>query len=131
MAKTHKACTGALAETEQHVPQWDRVNPRTRILERAVLDVATRHPRDGHLLYMDARVTCELTTDPQRLRARANRDGAAANESVNEKHVRYPGSRVPGAELVAFVMECGGRPAEAVESMVQYWSSTAAVPELS
>ena len=44
VASTHQKCTGAFADTEQHVPQWDRINPRTGELERAVLDVATRDP---------------------------------------------------------------------------------------
>eukprot|EP00973_Karenia_brevis_P073410 10198160-Karenia_brevis.AAC.1 len=76
--QTHTACTGALAEDEQHVPAWDRLNPHTQRVERAILDVATRDDRDGRVLYIDTGVTCALTTNGDRLRARANRDGAAA-----------------------------------------------------
>eukprot|EP00973_Karenia_brevis_P065544 9109657-Karenia_brevis.AAC.1 len=56
-ACTHAACTGALAETEQHVPAWDRLNRRTQQVERAVLDVATRDVRDGRVLYIDTGIT--------------------------------------------------------------------------
>jgi hypothetical protein len=130
-ANVHQKCTGVHTETEQHVPVWDRINPRTRQLERAILDVATRDPRDGRLLYLDARVTCELSDDRERMRARANRDGAAARQSVNEKHNRYPSAAVPGSSLAAFVLECGGRPADETAALVRYWGSTSGLPELS
>eukprot|EP00973_Karenia_brevis_P044041 6101810-Karenia_brevis.AAC.1 len=92
-AHTHTACTGAMAEEEQHVPAWDRLNRRTQQVERAVLDVATRDVRDGRVLYIDTGITCALTTNLDRLHNRANRDGAAATQYVNEKHVRYPAER--------------------------------------
>jgi hypothetical protein len=128
-AATHSACTGALAGTEQHVPQWDRVNPSSGLLEQAVLDVATRDPRDGRVLYIDTGVTCALSINWDRLQARANRDGAAATQYANAKHVRYPADQVPGATLAAFILETGGRPAQAVVSLMRYWGSQSSAPE--
>ena len=110
-ANAEKSCRGIRPETEQRVPQWDRVNPRTNLLERAVLDVATRSPSTGELVYLDVRVACELSADPERMRARARRDGAAASAGAADKRLRYPEGRAPGA-LVPFVVECGGRPSD-------------------
>eukprot|EP00973_Karenia_brevis_P022178 3051854-Karenia_brevis.AAC.1 len=67
----HKSCTGALTEEEQHVPAWDRLNRSTQQVERAVLDIATRDVKDGRVLYIDTGITCALTTNGDRLRARA------------------------------------------------------------
>eukprot|EP00973_Karenia_brevis_P057024 7932896-Karenia_brevis.AAC.1 len=67
-----------MAETEQHVPAWDKLNRRTQQVDSAVLDVATRDIWDGRVLYIDTGITCALATNGDRLRARAIRDGAAA-----------------------------------------------------
>ena len=94
-----------------------------------VLDVATRDPRNGRVLYLDVGITSALTSNWDRLRARANRDGAAATEYANEKQVRYPADGYPQATLLPFILETGGRPADAVVSMMRYWGSLAAGPE--
>jgi hypothetical protein len=131
VAYTHRKCTGAMTVTEQHVPQWDRINPRTREIERAVMDVCTRDPRDGRTMYIDVKVTCELSENADRMRARAHKNGSAAAEGVNEKRRRYPASAVPGASLVPFVLETGGRPSEEAAALVRYWGSVSHDPDLS
>ena len=65
---------------------WDRINPRTHLLEEA------------------------------RLEARAGRDGVAAADGVRSKRRRYPPH---GGELVPFVFEAGGRPAEETVAWVR------------
>ena len=66
-----------------------------------------------------------------RMRARAHRDGVAARQSVNEKRVRYPAERVPGASLVPFVVECVGRASDEAAALVRYWGSASEDPALS
>ena len=46
-ASGHPKVTGYVANTEQRVTAWDRVNPRTGVLEEARLDVATRDAVSG------------------------------------------------------------------------------------
>jgi predicted RNA-binding protein YlxR (DUF448 family) len=94
-------------------------------MERGIMDVTTRDPRNGRSLYIDTRVTCELTDCPQRTLARANKDGVAASEQVAKKHTRYPQAKVPNSTLLPFVLECGGRPAEQAAALVRYWGSRA------
>ena len=43
------------------------------------------------------------------VREGAAADGAVAKAAARRKHVRYPPDRVPGAKLVAFSVEAGGR----------------------
>ena len=52
-AATHAACTGLPASTEQRVPEWDRLDPQTGVLEAAVLDVAFSDSRTGRRLLGD------------------------------------------------------------------------------
>ena len=83
------------------------------------------------MMYVDVRVTCELSENADRMRPRAHKDGSAAAESANEKRRRYPASKVPGASLVPFVLECGGRPCEEAAALVRYWGSVSFDPALS
>ena len=46
-AGDHQRATGHVAQTEQRVVAWDRVNPRSGRLEEARLDVATRDAVTG------------------------------------------------------------------------------------
>ena len=117
-AKFHQKTTGLTAVTEQRVPAWDRVNPRTGRLEEARLDVATRDAVTGRKIYVDTTVTCAHSDYQPRQRARANKDGLAASNAVDEKRERYPPS---GGELVPMAFETGGRPAEETRTFVRTW----------
>jgi len=113
------ACTECFATPtlkEQHVPQWDRVNPRNGEPEAAILDVITHDPGSGRPLYVDAVVTCAHSDDPARLRARARKAGRAAADAAAGKRRRYPQA---GALLVPFALEDGGRPAEEALAFVR------------
>ena len=57
-ASFHPKVTGYVANTEQRVTAWDRVNPRMGLLEEARLDVATQDAVSGRTIYVDASVTC-------------------------------------------------------------------------
>ena len=46
-AEFHPKVSGYVAVKEQRVSAWDRVNPRTGLLEEARLDVATRDAANG------------------------------------------------------------------------------------
>jgi len=118
VAETCQECTGAGAETEQRVPEWDKLNPRTGVVEEAILDVATRDARTGAPMYVDVVVTCEHSADAVRLRSRANRDGAANEEAANEKRRRYPDTQ---GRLQPFPLETGGRVGDEVASMLRSW----------
>ena len=74
-------------------------------------DVVTWQP-----IFVDATVTCAASGYAPRQRARSNKDGLAAADSVNEKRARYPPS---GGELVLLAFEDGGRPAEETVSYVR------------
>ena len=119
-----------MSQTEQHVPAWDRLSPRTQQFERAVLDVATPDDLDGRVLNIDTGIMCALTMNGDRLRTRANRDGAAATQYVKEKHMRYPAEHVPRSTLVAFVLETGVRPSDGVVSLMRHWGSGQYNPQL-
>ena len=95
---------------------WDRVNPRTGLLEEARLDVATRDAATGRSIFIDASVTCAHCGFEPRQRARAGKDGVAAADVVRKKRTRYPPS---GGELVPLVFEAGGRPAEETVAYVR------------
>jgi len=95
--------------TEQHVPEWDRVNAATGRVEEAVLDVVTHDPSTGAAIFVDAVVTCAHSDDPARLRARARNSGRAAADAAAGKRRRYASA---GASLVPLAFEDGGRPAE-------------------
>ena len=109
-------CVGTRASTEQHVPQWDRLNPRMGVLEEARLDVATADPGTGAPLYVDVVVKAAHSDDPGRLRARARKNGCAAAEAANGKRRRYPEA---GTGLVPFALEDGGRPCDEAVSFVR------------
>ena len=64
---------------------WDRINPRTGILEEARLDVATRDAASGRKIFVDVSVTCAHSGYEPRLRARAHKDGVAAADVVRQK----------------------------------------------
>ena len=87
---------------------WDRVHPRTGVLEEAKLDVSTRDATSGRPIYVDAMVTCAHCDYAPRQQGRAGRDGVAAEDAVRAKRRRYPPE---GGELVPLVFETGGRPA--------------------
>ena len=114
----HNRATGYTAVKEQRVTAWDRTNPRTGVLEEAVLDVATRDAITGFPIYVDATVTCAHSGSQPRQRARANKDGLAVSNAVDDKHERYPAS---GGELVALAFEAGGRPGEETVAFVRSW----------
>ena len=97
---------------------WDRVNPRTRVLEEARLDVATRDAATGRAIFVDASVTCAHSGYEPLQRARAGKDGVAAADAVRGKRIRYPPS---GGELVPLVFEAAGRPAEETVAFVRSW----------
>ena len=105
-----------MAAKEQRVTAWDRVNPRTGLIEEARLDVATRDAASGRKIFVDACVTCAHSGYEPRQRARAGRDGVAAADAVRGKRRRYPPS---GGELVPLVFEAGGRPAEETVAYVR------------
>ena len=114
----HSRVTGLAAVTEQRVAAWDRTNPRTGEYEEAVLDVATRDNISGHAIFLDATVTCAHSGSQPRQRARANKDGLAASNAVDDKRERYPPS---GGELVPLAFEAGGRPGQETVSFVRSW----------
>ena len=109
-------CTGTPAKKEQHVPQWDRQNPRTGEVEEAVLDIATADLRTGAPLYVDVVVKTAYSTDPARLRARARKNGVAAAEAATGKRRRYPDG---GTGLIPLAFEDGGRPCEEAVSFIR------------
>jgi len=109
-------CLGTSTLTEQHVPQWDRVNPRNGEPEAAVLDVVTHDPGSGRPLYLDVVVSSAHSEDPARLRARARKAGRAAADAAATKRRRYPQA---GALLVPFAVEDGGRPSEEASAFVR------------
>ena len=119
-ASFHPKVTGFTTNTEQRVTAWDRVNPRTGLLEEARLDVATRDAVSGRTIYVDASVTCAHSGYEPRQRARAGRDGVAAADAVRQKRQRYPPS---GGELVPLIFEAGGRPAEETVAFVRSWAT--------
>ena len=97
---------------------WDRINPRTGVLEEAILDVSTRDAASGHKIFVDVTVTCAHSGYLPHQRARAHRDGVAACQAVRGKRQRYPPS---GGELVPLAFEDGGRPAEETAAFVRSW----------
>jgi hypothetical protein len=117
-AAFHRKVTGYVAVKEQRVSAWDRINPRTQVLEEAVLDVSTRDAASGRKIYVDVTVTCAHSGYQPTQRARANKDGVAASQAVSGKRQRYPPS---GGELVPLAWEDGGRPAEETAAFVRSW----------
>ena len=114
----HQRVTGYVAVTEQRVSAWDRVNPRTGLLEEARLDVATRDGASGRKVYLDCTVTCAHSGNMPRQRARANKDGLAASNAVDDKRERYPAG---GGELIPLAFEAGGRPEDETVAYVRSW----------
>ena len=127
---TYAACTGLPAVTEQHVPQWDIVDRDTGEVEQAVLDVATSDARTGLPLFLDVVVKCAFSVDPERLRARARRDGRAAADAAAEKWRRYRGA---GDSLVPLAFEAGGRPSDSAAGFMRQmgaaWAETHAAED--
>jgi hypothetical protein len=115
-APYHKEVTGHFAVTEKRVPAWDRVDPRTGVLEEARLDVATRDAVNGRPIYVDWSVTCEHSEYQPRRHARSNKDGLAAANMVDDKRDRYPPR---GGELVPMVFETNGRPSDEAVAFVR------------
>ena len=118
-AMFHPKVCGYMAAKEQRVTAWDRVCPRTHVLEEARLDVATRDAATGHKIFVDTSVTCAHSGYEPRQRARAGKDGVAAADAVRGKRRRYPPS---GGELVPLVFEAGGRPADETVAFVRSWA---------
>ena len=117
-ASFHPKVTGYAAASEQRVVAWDRINPRTQLLEEARLDVCTRDAATGRTVYVDTMVTCAHSGYAPRQQARAGKDGVAAADGVRSKRRRYPPH---GGELVPLVFEAGGRPAEETVAWVRSW----------
>ena len=115
-AAYHQKITGYAATTEQLVPAWNRIHPRTGELEEAKLDVATRDAVTGNVIYLDTSIACAHSDDQSRQRARSGRDGLAAQLREDEKRRRYPPQ---GGELVPVVFETGGRPGDAAVAYVR------------
>ena len=91
------------ANTEQHIPRWDRHGPRG--LERAVLDVVLLdNPAAPGPLNIDISIIEATSPDPDEARSRARKPGLAALQREREKHRRYPGDF-----LLPAVLESGGR----------------------
>ena len=103
-AAFHPKVSGYVAPKEQRVTAWDRVNPRTGLLEEARLDVATRDAASGRKIFVDTMVTCAHSGYEPRQQAHAGRDGVAAADAVRGKRRRYPPS---GGELVPLIFEAG------------------------
>jgi hypothetical protein len=114
----HPQVSGYVAVKEQRVVAWDRINPRTGLLEEARLDVATRDAASGRKIYVDTKVTCAHSGYQPRQQARAGKDGVAAADAVRGKRLRYPPS---GGELVPLIFEAGGRPATETVEFVRSW----------
>ena len=120
-APHHTALTGHFATTEKRVPAWDRVNPRTGRLEEARLDVATRDPgSNARPIFVDWSVTCEHSDYQPRRAARANKDGLAASNMVDEKRKRSPPH---GGELVPMVFETNGRASDEAIAFVRSYGT--------
>ena len=102
-------------------PRWDRP-----VLDR---HGAQKRDADGNLLWEHARLDLRLEGGPEEpttygdvvvsqaraeswVRLGAAADGAAAAAATTRKERRYPPEQVPGAKLVAFSVEAGGRWAE-------------------
>ena len=117
-ASFHPKVTGYAAAREQRVVAWDRINPRTHLLEEARLDVCTRDAATGRTVYVDTMVICAHSGYAPRQQARAGRDGVAAADGGRSKRHRYPSH---GGELVPLVFEAGGRPAEETVAWVRSW----------
>ena len=75
--------------------------------ERARLDLLLKGGPEEPTTYGDA-VVSQARADSW-VRLGAAEDGAVAEEAVARKHRRYPPDQVPGAKLVAFSVETGGR----------------------
>ena len=99
-------------------PRWDRP-----VLDRRGVQ---KRDEDGNPLWERARLDLRLQGGPEEpttygdvvvsqaradswVRAGAAEDGAAAKAATRRKHRRYPPDQVPGAKLVAFSAEVGGR----------------------
>ena len=83
-----------------------------------MLDVATRDNITGQAIFLDATVTCAHSGSQPRQRARANKDGLAASNAVDDKRELYPPS---GGELVTLAFEAGGRPGQETVAFVRSW----------
>jgi hypothetical protein len=99
-------------------PRWDRPQ-----LDR---QGAQKRDADGNLLWEHARLDLRLEGGPEEpttygdvvvsqaradswVREAAAADGAAAKGAAGRKRLRYPPEQVPGAKLVPFSVEAGGR----------------------
>ena len=80
---------------------------------------ATRDAISGQPVFLDVSVTCAHSDDLSRQRARAGRDGLAARNAADAKHLRYPPH---GGELVPVIFEAGGRPGEETVAYVRSWA---------
>ena len=106
LAALIRQLTGQAAPVEQLVPKWDRVVrvDGTDTLEHARLDVVFNNCH-GQRVYLDVVVPTAGSTNPETVRSRAAKDGAAAARAADGKRVRYP-----GPDLVPFAVEALGRP---------------------
>ena len=99
-------------------PRWDRPvldrggNQRldqdgNPVWKRARLDLKLMAPPEEPLVYGD--VVVSHPGAPSNARDAAAEDGATALKAAHRKKARYPPEDVPGARLVAFSVETGGR----------------------
>ena len=108
-AKTWEECSGMPTNTEQHVPEWDRVNPRNGRLEEAVLDFASSDPATGGPLFFDTVVYTAHSDNAALLQSHARHAGKAAADAAGDKRTRYAAA---GASLQPLPLEAGGHPGE-------------------
>jgi hypothetical protein len=78
------------------------------------LDVVGQAVEGFSRVYMDVTIVGEESADASRLRARAARDGMAAQQAEQAKRSRYSKA---GADLIPFAMEQGGRLGEAAAAL--------------
>ena len=108
-AASWEECSGMPTRTEQHVPAWDRMNPRTGRLEEAILDFASSDPVTGGPLFFDVCVYTAHSDNAGLLQSRARHPGKAAADAASDKRGRYAEA---GATLQPLPLESGGRPGE-------------------
>ena len=116
-------CHVPWAQTEQHVPEWDKwvpakdehgvpkLGPQGEPVQEllcAKLDVAFRD-EEGVQGYVDVAYTNATGGDAATTYARGSTAGKAASEREDQKRRRYPPALHPHAEMIPFVVEARGR----------------------
>ena len=86
---------------EEPVPAWDRANPRTGQIERAVLDLEVQAA--GMRQWIDVTVRHPAAGSAKAMATASKRIGEASRRAERGKHDRYPGD-----QLIAFAVEILG-----------------------